>query len=85
MQCPKCCSATVSVQAVAEAKKRGFFMSLFWFILGLCTIGLIWIIPLITKKGSKTRSYALCQNCGYRWKINKSSIKKESEVIKASV
>lgn len=68
MNCPKCNSENVSVQAVAEQKKRGCLMSCVWIALTVCTFGLIILIPLLTKKGSKTVSYAICQDCGYRWK-----------------
>lgn len=69
MQCPKCGSINVNVQAVAEQKKRGCFMSLLWILLAICTLGLIIWIPLLTKKGSKTKTYAVCQQCGHRWKV----------------
>lgn len=39
-------------------------MSLIWIILAVCTCGLILLIPLLTKKGSKTKSVIVCQNCG---------------------
>lgn len=69
MTCPKCGSQNVNVQAVAEQKKRGCLGALMWILLAICTFGLIIIIPMITKKGSKTRNYAVCQNCGNRWKV----------------
>lgn len=73
MKCPKCKGENVSVQAVTTVKTKhrgclGWFM---WIILAICTVGIIIIIPLITnsKTKSKTHSEAICQNCGYRWKI----------------
>jgi len=69
MICPKCESENVNVQAIAIQKKRGCLMSVIWFILGCCTLGLLWIIPMITKKGSKVKGYAVCQNCGNKWKV----------------
>lgn len=69
MQCPKCGSTNVSVQAVAEQKKRGCFMSLLWILLAVFTLGMVIWIPLLTKKGSKTKTYAVCQQCGHRWKV----------------
>ncbi len=69
MVCPKCGSQNVNVQAVAEQKKRGCFMSALWLFLACCTLGLILIIPALTQKGSKTRTYAICQDCGHRWKV----------------
>lgn len=68
MVCPKCNSTNVIVSAVAEKKKRGCIMSCFWILLAICTLGAIIWIPLLTRKGSKTVTYAICQSCGKRWK-----------------
>ncbi len=67
--CPRCKSNNITFQLVAEQKKRGIFASIVWIILCLCTLFLIILIPLLTKKGSKTKKYAICQNCGYSWKF----------------
>ena len=69
MICPNCGSTNVTVQAVAEQKKRGCLASCPWILLAICTCGLIILIPLLARKGSKTRAYAICQNCGHKWKI----------------
>ena len=69
MVCPKCGSENVQVQVVAEQKKRGCLATIGWLLLALCTLGLILIIPMIMHKGSKTVRYAVCQNCGKRWKL----------------
>ena len=77
MQCPKCKNENISVQAVTntktKTKHRGCLGWLMWIILAVCTLGLVLIIPLLTnsktKTKSKTHSEAVCQNCGYRWKI----------------
>lgn len=68
MICPKCGSANVNVQAVAEQKKRGCIEALMWIILSICTLGAVIWIPILMKKGSKTRTYAVCQSCGHKWK-----------------
>lgn len=64
LSCKYCGSTNVNVQAVEKIKKRGVFMSLIWILLAICTCGLILIIPLLTKKGSKTKSVIVCQDCG---------------------
>jgi len=69
MICPKCGSDRVNVQAVAERKKRGCLMSLVWILLAICTLGAVIWIPLLIRKGSKTKAYAVCQNCGNMWKV----------------
>lgn len=73
MTCPKCSSDRVTVQAVTETKTkhRGCLGWAGWILLAVLTVGLILIIPLLTnsKTKSKTRTQAVCQNCGHRWKL----------------
>lgn len=66
--CKKCGSNNVQVQTIAVNKKRGCFASFLWIILAIFTLGMIIWIPLLTKKGSKVEAYAVCQNCGHKWK-----------------
>lgn len=68
LMCKKCGSKNINVQMVAEQKKRGILMSILWIVAAVCTFGIILLIPILTKKGSKTRKYVVCQNCGYSWK-----------------
>lgn len=69
MVCPKCNSANVSVQAVAETKNRGCLTTLLYIVLLFVPIiGWIALYMLIKGKKSKTKTYAVCQQCGYRWK-----------------
>lgn len=70
MVCPKCQSENVSVQAVAEQKKRGC-LSVLLIIILICIpiIGWIGLFCLLRGKKSKTVTYAVCQKCGNRWII----------------
>ena len=68
MVCKKCKSENVQAQAVAETKGRGCLGTLIWIFLALITVGAIIWIPLLMRKGSKTRIWAVCQNCGHKWK-----------------
>lgn len=68
MICPKCGSDRVTVQTVSEQKGRSCLGALMWVFFAICTCGLILIIPLLTRKKSKTKTYAICQNCGHKWK-----------------
>jgi DNA-directed RNA polymerase subunit RPC12/RpoP len=69
--CPKCGSATVTVDAVTETKvkHRGCLAWGLWILAALCTFGLIIIIPALTntKTKSKRVTEAVCQTCGHRW------------------
>lgn len=69
MNCPRCNSTKVTVQAVAEQKKRGILGVCLWLILAFLTGGIALLFPLFIKKGSKTKQYAICQECGYRWEV----------------
>lgn len=64
VSCKYCHSTNVTVQAVEKRKKRGILMSIVWLILAICTCGIILIIPILTRKGSKTKSVVVCQDCG---------------------
>ena len=82
MVCPKCGSENVSVQAVTESKlvdkHRG---CLWWCCIGWWWIPIKWLfltLPALLFKifGHKkqkiknsTHTEAICQNCGYRWKV----------------
>ena len=69
LKCKKCGSEDVTIQVVAEGKKRGIFASIMWIFLALCTCGLILLVPALSRKGTKTVTYAVCNNCGRRWKV----------------
>jgi len=70
MTCRKCKGENVDVQAVAEQKKRGCLTTLLYIILLFVPIiGWISLFMLLRGQKSKTESYAVCQNCGNRWKL----------------
>ncbi|NLT38862.1 MAG: hypothetical protein GXX89_00205 [Clostridiales bacterium] len=73
MTCRRCGSQNVAVQAVTNVrtKHRGCIGWAFWILLACCTVGLILIIPALTnsRTKSKTHTEAVCQACGYRWKV----------------
>lgn len=73
MKCRKCGSENVVTQVVTDikTKHRGCLGWLFWILLVICTAGLLIIIPLITNSKTKSKNHteAVCQNCGYRWKV----------------
>lgn len=70
MICPKCQSMNVSVQAVAEQKKRGCLTVLLYiFLLMLPVVGWIALFCLLRGRRTQTKTYAVCQNCGNRWQV----------------
>lgn len=69
LSCKYCGSSNVNVQAVEKIKKRGIIMSCIWLFLSICSFGLLIWIPLLTRKGSKTKSVIVCQDCGKLSKI----------------
>lgn len=66
--CPKC-GAVMNFQQVSENKKRGCLSLCLWFLLCLCTCFLILLIPAMRGRGSKVHTWAVCQSCGYRYKV----------------
>ena len=73
MVCPKCGSENCVIMPVTETKTkyRGCIRWFLWILLAMMTCGLILIIPLVTykKPKSKTKTVAVCQNCGKRWNL----------------
>lgn len=69
MTCPKCGSSNVTVQAVAEIKKRGCLTVLLYIVLlFIPIIGWIALFMLLRGRKSKTVNYNVCQDCGHRWR-----------------
>lgn len=70
MKCPKCDSDKINVQLVTETKKGGL-LSLIVRLLLLWYSFIIWLISLVLPFGkkSKTNKYAICQSCGYSWRL----------------
>lgn len=56
MNCPKCHSENVNFQVVSEKQKTGCLMFLLFGIFNAL-------------RPSKTKTYAVCQNCGKSWKV----------------
>lgn len=70
MQCKRCGSNNVNVQAVSEVKRRGCLTSLLYLILLFVpVIGWIALFMLLRGRKSKTSSWMVCQDCGYRCKL----------------
>lgn len=73
MVCPRCNSSNIRIESVTDVKTkhRGCLAWCLWILLAVCTIGLILIIPAITNSKVKSKRYseAVCQHCGYRWRV----------------
>ena len=78
MQCPKCGSNNVNVQAVSIVKNKHHGI-IYWCCFGWLIDLMLWIfltlprliVAIFRPKGVKTKvkSYAICQNCGNKWKV----------------
>lgn len=69
MVCPKCKSENVQIQTVSESRKTGCLTILLHIILACTILGLLIVIPLLLRRKTETVTYAVCQDCGHRWKI----------------
>lgn len=69
MTCPKCNSSNISFQTVTEQKKTGCLTILLYILLACTLFGLLIVIPLMLRKKTETVTYAVCQNCGHRWRV----------------
>lgn len=78
MVCKKCKSTNVTVQAVTEIKKKRKGV-LYWLFIGWWLEMIMWVVltlPWLIIKIFKPRKYqhkiismAVCQNCGYSWRV----------------
>ena len=69
MICPKCKSENVQIQTVTESRKAGCLTIILYILLACTILGLLIVIPLLLRRKTETVTYAVCQNCGHRWKI----------------
>lgn len=70
MTCPKCKSENITFQTISEQKGAGCLTVILYIILACTILGLLIVIPLLLRKKTKTVTYAVCQNCGHRWKVS---------------
>lgn len=78
MQCPKCGSNNVNVQAVSIVKNKHHGV-IYWLCFGWFIDLMLWIfltIPRLivaifkpNKVKTKVKNFAVCQNCGHKWKV----------------
>lgn len=65
-KCPQC-GGVMNVQVINEEQGAGCGTMLLYAILALTVVGILIVIPLaMRKKETIARSYAVCQNCGYK-------------------
>lgn len=80
MTCPKCHSDNVTVSAINEVREKRKKGLLYWLFIGWWWELFAWLFLTLPKliiaifgkhkkTVSKTVTYALCQNCGNRWKV----------------
>lgn len=67
--CSRCRSQNISHETVVESNKAGCMTYLIYFVLALTIFGLLIVIPLLLRSKTKTVTYAVCQNCGHRWRV----------------
>lgn len=67
--CPKCGHHSVQYQTVSESRKAGCFTVLLYIALAITILGLVIVVPLMLRKKNEAVTYAVCQNCGHRWKV----------------
>jgi len=67
--CSRCQSTQIQYQTVTESRPTGCMTVLWYIFLCLTIFGLLIVIPLMLRKKTNTITYAVCQNCGRRWKV----------------
>lgn len=67
--CPKCGKHSIQYQTVTESRKTGCGTIILYILLACTILGLFIVIPLMLRKKTETVTYAVCQNCGHRWRV----------------
>ena len=67
--CARCGNQDISYETVVESNQAGCMVYFLYFILALTLFGLLIVIPLMLRPKTKTITYAVCQNCGRRWRV----------------
>lgn len=69
MTCPNCNCSNVSFQTVMEKKETSGGMIALYVILAITLLGLLILIPILLSNRARPVTYAVCQNCGFRWPV----------------
>lgn len=69
MTCKKCGCSDIQYQTVSESRGTGCLTICLYILLACTVLGLLIVIPLMLRKKTNTVTYAVCQSCGYRWKV----------------
>ena len=67
--CPKCNSQNLFYQTVSERKSTGCLTILLYIFLAVSVVGWVILIPLLLRNPYKNATYAVCQNCGHRFRV----------------
>ena len=67
--CARCGSQSISYDTVVESNEAGCMTCLLYVFLALTIFGLLIVIPLMLRSNTRTVTYAVCQNCGRRWRV----------------
>lgn len=68
-KCPHCQGTNIQYQTVTESRKAGCLTVLLYILLACTVLGLLIVIPLLLRKKTETVTYAVCQDCGKRWRV----------------
>jgi len=78
LKCKRCGSENVNIQVASEIKRKRKGI-IYWFIIGWWLEIIMWLLFTLPwliikifkpkKYKSKMIKYAICQNCGYSWKV----------------
>lgn len=63
--CPQC-NGPMTLQTVAEREEAGCLTVLLYIILAITILGILVLIPVLLSNHTVTRTYAVCNHCGYR-------------------
>lgn len=68
-RCPECGSRDIRIQMVTDSKHMGCIGWYFWILIAIFTLGIALLIPIF-RTTSKTKTMAVCQNCGCSFRVS---------------
>lgn len=67
--CPNCHHSRIAFQTRMEKKETTTGMIVLYVILAITVLGLFILIPILLTHREEPVTYAICQNCGFCWRV----------------
>ena len=85
MKCPKCGSVRMTLKYVREDKKPNIFDTIFFWVLGIITLGLYFLFYAFSerKKAELGTEYYECQDCHFKANASRFRFENQFDEVKS--